>query len=150
MFRPSVSGRAAPSEARLSRGGRHGHYSGGIDALRARPGRLVHRDRPPGPPIQPVQRRAGARRERHLRAGRPHGMAHPSPWPSSLSDLTFGPLISLAFVKFVRNTIPIDINILRGTKRSRIKSDKLLDADRHHGGWAVQREGGPVEEIRPG
>ena len=38
--------------------------------------------------------------------------------PSSLSDLTFGPLISLAFFKFGRNTIPNDINFLRGTKRS--------------------------------
>src|SRR5271166_3652036 len=38
--------------------------------------------------------------------------------PSSLSDLTFGPLISLPFFKFVRNTIPNDINILPGTKRS--------------------------------
>src|SRR5271157_1056007 len=37
---------------------------------------------------------------------------------SSLSDLTFGPLISLPFFKFVRNTIPNDINILPGTKRS--------------------------------
>src|SRR5208337_4817063 len=50
------------------------------------------------------------------------------PESSSLSDLTFGPLISLAFFKFVRNTIPNDINILRGTQGSRharIKSDKL-------------------------
>ena len=37
---------------------------------------------------------------------------------SSLSDLTFGPLISLAFFKFGRNTIPNDINFLRRTKRS--------------------------------
>ena len=37
---------------------------------------------------------------------------------SSLSDLTFGPLISLAFFKFGRNTIPNDINFLRGTKGS--------------------------------
>src|SRR5271166_5825456 len=105
MFRPSVSGRAARSEARLSRGGRHGHYSGGLDALRAGPGRLVHRDVRLDPLFNPFN------------AARVQG-----------ASVTFERGARTAW-----HTHPLGQTLIVTMGVGR-----------------VQREGGPVEEIRPG
>jgi hypothetical protein len=52
-------------------------------------------------------------RGRERRKARPIAMRDS---PSSLSDLTFGPLISLVFLKLWIITIVNDISMLRGTK----------------------------------